>query len=637
MPTQDVNLAALTPSYVLMRETGVHVQISGIPSQEALREFADRLFNNGAYFVGLIYPVFMELLYGNTPLASLGNGRDEIKFAERIAPLPSERMELYKGLKIERRGESAEYLFEPPFLEVKRSEPVFGLPDAEGKTPIVSYRDVIDRIPTELRFDEFVASLWVKELRFGIDEGVVEDAIRTKKVDRILMATQRLPTDSCDAEIKEESDRLHQDRAPLVLPDGRIDLRRARNRFPQVSKDAVLLRKIPRTLGNRGFRVTGAVIEPRHPKDVDLNRLAGEGTRIENTAAGDVLIANRDGFFTLDHHSGQVSVSTKIVNREGVSIRSTGGDITLDVEDFTEHGEVQEGRVVEGLNLNFMASVFGTVISHKGKILIKGNLSGGRAHADAGSITVKGKAINSRVEAIDGEIHIEIAEECTLIGRNVTVGQAVNCEIVADTLEARTVESCAIGGKHLHIGHSGQRKFDETIVSLVLPDIAALDLEIDETREALVQLEQELKTRHQRMIDAQSNEGFSHYLLLKEKIEAGKVQLNAKQQEHWEKMVARFAPLEQMTVELIQKIHEMKLEIEAKETHRNSCGTTEYCQIDAVQGDTVVQRLVSKDELAGFYPLSSQQIKLALRHIREKIDRIFSGNTGNVDYHHAPQ
>ncbi len=461
---------------------------------------------------------------------------------------------------------------------------------------------------------------------------MVQEAIQTGKTGRINVAFQRLPTDSKDAEIREESDRLHQDRSPLVLPNGRIDIRKAKNRFPQVTKDTMLLRKIPRCLGLPGYRVTGTVIEPRPPLDIRMDALAGEGTRIDQTAAGEVLMASRDGFLSIDSHTGQICISTKIENREGVSIKSTGGDLSLEVDHFTEHGEVQEKRVVEGVNLTFNASVFGAVISRNGTIQINGNLSGGRAQAINGNINVKHKAINSRIEALEGDIHIEIAEECTILGKNVTVGHAVNCEIVGETLQMGSVEGCAIVGKVIRINTSSVRKFNETIISIVLPDIPALDRQLTESKRNQAQIEQDINIRQRRLIESQSHDGFANYLALKEKIDASTVQLSADQQEGWHKLVVRYAPLLQATDDLTQKLQELKTEILALEAQRKTAGTTESCHVKSVLGDTVVQKLVSGVGLGLFYKLSGQQLRVVLRQIKEGESRIFSDGHGEFDY-----
>ncbi len=623
---------AYATSYVLLRDEGVFISLPNVPSQEVLREFADRVMAKGSYFVGLDYPVFMELLYGHEPLASIGKGKGEVKIATSIAIFPADRQGLYKGLKIEKRGDLAEYLFEPVFTEVERNEPVYGLPDKDGVAPIVKYRLSTLQIPARINFDEFVASLWLKGLRFGIDEKAVRDAIKTEMTGRINVAFQRLPTDSTDAGVKEESDRLHQDRSPLILPNGRVDIRKAKNRFPQVSNNTMLLRKIPRRIGYPGYRVTGVVIEPRQPQDIRLETLAGEGTRIDHTATGEVLMASRDGFLSVDLQTGQICISTKIENREGVSIKSTGGDISLEVKDFTEHGEVQEKRVVEGVNLTFNSSVFGTVISRNGTIQINGNLSGGRAQAFNGNISIKHKAINSRIEALEGEIHLEIAEECTIVGNKVTVARAVNCEIVGETLQIGLVEGCAVAGNVVRIETSTNRKFNETIISLILPDLQAMDRQLSDARARLAQMQQDLNLKYRKLVETQSNDGFANYLTLKEKIEAGTVQLSAEQQEGWGKLVARYAPLLQGTEDLTKRLQDLKAELLVMETQRETAGTTERCHVKSVIGDTVVQKVVSESGLAAYYKRSGQQLGVVLRQVKEGGSLIFSGKHGDINY-----
>ncbi len=623
---------SLAPSYVLLQDDGVYIHLPSAPSQDQLRQFAHRIFDNSSYFSGLDYGVFMSLLYGNEPMAQLGKGSDQLKIADRIAAFSTERLGLYKGLKIDPKGLQAEYLFEPVYLEIVRSEPVYGLPGPDGTSPIVKYRQVTDQIPAKLDFDEFVAALWLKGVRFGIDAAAVREALQTGKTGRQVIAVHRPPTPSRDAEVREETDRLHQDRSPTVLPSGRTDFRKAKNRFPQVTKDTVLLRKIARVLGEPGYRVNGTEIEPRMPKDLSLEQRAGEGTRVEHSAAGDVLMASRDGFLSMDSHSGQVRISTKIENKEGISIKATGGDLSLDVEDFTEHGEVQEGRVVEGKNLTFRSTVFGTAVCRSGKILMNGNLSSGRAIAIEGDITVRGKAINSRLEAMDGEIHLEVAEECTILGKSVTVALAVNCEIIAQHLHVHAAEGCALAGMDIHVGTSGPRKFNETVISIILPDIPALDAQIAETRKKIDLLHGEIQAKRQRLVATQSGDGFANFLRLHDKVEAGTVQISPEQQDGWEKLVARYAPLLHTTEDLVQKLEELKALLAAQEAHRSTCGTTEQCEVTQVAGDTVVQTRVSGTGIDDFPSLSSQQIKVLLREVKGAPDRIFSGSRGRVQY-----
>ena len=71
-------------------------------------------------------------------------------------------------------------------------------------------------------------------------------------------------------------------------------------------------------------------------------------------------------------------MTEKLENKAGISVKTTG-DLVLSVDEFIEHGEVQEGREVRGRNMVFRSDVFGRVISEGGNIELKKNLSGGIA------------------------------------------------------------------------------------------------------------------------------------------------------------------------------------------------------------------------------------------------------------------
>ena len=145
--------------------------------------------------------------------------------------------------------------------------------------------------------------------------------------------------------MREQTLALHRDDSPAILANGRIDLGFFKNHFPQVAEGTRLLQKMPRRLGQPGRDIDGSVLEAELPRDFEIEDLAGPGTRVERNAKGEFLVAARDGFLNIDAKSQQVSVTEKIVNREGVSQRTTG-NLILVGDHYEEHGEVQEHRTV---------------------------------------------------------------------------------------------------------------------------------------------------------------------------------------------------------------------------------------------------------------------------------------------------
>lgn len=625
------NAGELTlPTYVRLRPEGVFINRSPPPAQDILRLFVDRLFSNESRFVGLDYANFLHMLYGNDTAASSAGGMMEVRIAGGITRFSPERMELYKGVKIAENGDRAEYMFEPAFLETAIDDPA-----ADGAKPVTGHTRGVERQAIQLDFDEFVASMWVKGVRFGIDAEAVRAALKKGASARMDVAFQREPTDSRDAEIVEESDHLRRDNAPLILADGRADLHRAKNRFPQVAKGTPLLRKIPRAPGKPGYRVTGAPIEPRAPEDIDMNKRVGEGVRVEQTPKGELMVAAIDGFLILDEQTGAISITQKIENKGGISAKGTG-DIRLTVDEYVEHGEVQEGRIVEGKHMAFLSDVFGVVTSKDGDIELGKNLSGGRAQSTGGSISVKGKAINAVLEAWDGKIIVAgVAEGCLIMGKSVAIGRAVNCEIVAEELQLGVAEGCAIAGKNLQIASSNARKNRETVISIVLPDYAAYDRQIAGAKASLAQIEQAVQAKTREIAATQSDPGFAKYLAIAEKVRAGEIKFSPEQQAGWQKIVSQFAPLVRGTDGLMKKCMALEDAIKQWAQARETCGAGEYCKIEEILGETVVRKLSSNHGMSVLRDLPAQELRSKLQELGVAQERIFSGDKGSLDWRFA--
>ena len=393
---------------IIQRPDGVYVAPAVLAATFAAA--IDGVFSNNNYFSGLDYRVLIKVLYNFGPdLPRSRTGEVLIRFADGIVRFDPLRRQLYKAVKL---GDgTAEYYFEPVVLTDPSD------PDGRG-------------IPSRLDVDEFVADMWSKGIRFGIDVAALRSAIDSTKAERAIIA-RRLPAlPGIDAHIIEVSSDLHRSDAPRQLANGKLDLMAFQNRFPQIRQGVKLLKKVPRKDGAAGFELSGLSIQPPLPKDIELGSMAGPGTVIEQTAQGEFLVSVQSGFLNVDGATSKVSVDDKIISRDGVSARTTGNlQLTGDYEEF---GEVQEKRVIEGESITIHADVFGNIVSRGGAILLNHNLVGGSAHNARGDIRVKGVASGSVLQTSLGEVVINRAESCIISGTKVTIEHAANCEIMAD-------------------------------------------------------------------------------------------------------------------------------------------------------------------------------------------------------------
>ena len=623
------------PTYVQVRKDGLFILISPPPAQDILRLFVDRLFKNDVYFKELDYALFLDLLYGTKPVTAKNGLLTEVRLASEIAIFEPHRKSLYRCPKIIPRG-CAEYLFEPVFTEVTFETPVHGASGDVGISTIVEFTQKTESRQTKLDFDEFVAAMWCHGVSFGIDADTVRAVIQSGAATRIEFAYQREPTDSLDAHIAEEKSDLRQDRSPLINANGLASLSAAKNFFPQVIKNIPLLRKIPRALGNPGYRVTGATIEPRVPKDLDLRVMSGPGTRIEPNAQGDMIVADMDGFLRFDDISKKVEVTATIENRSGISTKSTG-DIKLDVNHFVEHGEVQEGRIVKGKHMTFRSAVYGTILASDGNICIDDNLSGGNAISYGGNVAIHGRAINATIEAWDGNITVNYAESCVIFGKSVSIERAVNCEIIAETLHVGVVEGCAIVGQMINLSSTLARRDRETVVNVLLPDHSNLESQITVAKEHLIKIDEVLQKNAVEMAAARADPKHAKFIELGDKIIDGKIKLTSQQQSEWQKIFARFPPAVKDSLTLMGKrkplpdaISDLSQQIETRLSKL-------HCNIKEVLGETTVQISRTQLDLRGFQNLSRSQLKISLQHMGAPNQKIFSGGQGQLKWQYKTQ
>ena len=626
------------PEYLRRQPGGLFVDLSLFPIGGGFAEFLDRLFGAGARFQGLDYSLLMDLLYNYDAILAAYGTNGIAKLAVDIVDFPPRRKGLYKAVKVDAERKHAEYLFEPVQIGVEVEVPVYGKPGADGVAPVIGSVRKTELQPTKLDLDEFIADMWLKGVRFGIDVGGVARAITHNDAVRMEIARQLDATEGSDAEIEEASNALRRDNSPKRLANGKADLRRFQNRFPQIAMGARLLRKKKRVLGKPGFKVSGTVIEPPLPADFDMLSLAGEGTRVENQGTNEFIVASRDGFLALDVATNHIAVTEKIENKGGISAKTTG-DLSLAGDDFIEHGEVQEGRVVEGKNMTFHSDVYGEVVSQGGLILLERNLSNGRAINRGGDVTSNGRMLNSVVEAWDGVVTVKYAEGCLIMGRSVVGERAVNCEIVGENVQVGSAEGCGIAGKIIRIGSSSERRDKQTIVSMLVPGLTQIDAQINQVRRAIIECRQVIAAKEQELAQIRAGEEVAKYLALEASIRQGSVKLTAVQQENWQKMTAKFVgPLRAMDrlckeqQEQLERIATLEQEQEFLMAERERSGADIHCEITDVAGDTRVRTMVSFNGVAGLQQIAAGDLRIKLREQGFQLEQVFMDSEGSLEW-----
>jgi hypothetical protein len=581
----------------------------------------DHVLRGNFYFADIDYALVIKALYDCGPaLPGLPSSDGSmLRIASRAEPFDPARRGLYKAVKIS--DGKAEYYFEPVYLADPGDE---GRVGGEGQLAM-------------LDVDEFIADMWQKGIRFGIDVGAVRSAIAGGKAERVVVARRLDAVAGVDARLVEVSDDIHRSDAPRQLANGKLDLMAFQNRFPQILANVKLLRKEPRAAGVAGFELSGTPIEPAVPLDVDMAPMAGPGTAIEHTAGGEFLVSIQPGFLNVDGGSGQISVDAKIVSRDGVSSRTTGNlQLTGDYEEF---GEVQEKRVVEGEGITIHADVFGHVVSRGGTVLLNRNLVGGAAHNARGDIRVMGVASGAVIQASCGEVVLKRAENCIISGTKVTVEHAVNCEIIADEVDVKQAEGCAIAARRITIESAGPRKQNEMLVYALRPDSARIDEVLGLMAARVDELSALAAQRKAGMEQMTSEPEVRRYVSLASKIRKKELILTPEQLPQFQKMALAVGPALKAIAKVSQDVKAAETEMQAGQAlvaqlmqQRLDSDGVSRVVVRMLNGDTAVRTMKFNPDGSSTYDIPAKEIKARLRAGAAGGELIFSGSEGAVDW-----
>jgi hypothetical protein len=589
---------------IYMQEDGVYADPAAL-GQTFMAAF-EHVMRGNHFFTDVDYGLLLKALYDVGP--ALTGGRSMLRFASGVNSFDLARKALYKAVKLA-NGE-AEYFFEAPATSTEAT----------------------------LSVDEFVADMWSKGVRFGLDIEAIRKAIDGMAANRseyVTVARRLPPQPGEDARIIEVASELHRSDAPRQLANGKLDLMAFQNRFPQIKAGARLLQKVEAKPGVPGFEVSGQRSAAPTPADVALAAMVGEGTAVEATPDGEFLVARRTGYLDVDPATRKISIGDKIISRDGVSSRTTGNlQLTGDYEEF---GEVQEKRVIEGEGITIHGDVYGHVISRGGEIVLKRNLVGGAATNANGAIRIDGMASNAVIQSRQGDIVIKRADHCIISGARIRVEHAVNCDIIGDDVRIGAAEGCAVAGRRVIADKVGPRKQDEMLVFALRPDSAEIDKVIG-LMSGRVEQFAAIAASHKAAMDAMTNEPeVRKYVMLASKIRKKELTLTPEQVPQFQKMALAVGPA-------LKAIAKVSLDVKTAETERaagqalvdqlteqrRSCENVAQVEITAVDGDTVVRTMKYNPNGGPPHDLAAKDVKARLRGAGAGGALIFVGAEGAV-------
>lgn len=589
---------------IVLRSDGVYADPAGL-GQTFLAAF-EHVMRGNFLFTDLDYAILLKALYDVGPPLPPSQGpagKSLLRFACGIDTFTQARRALYKSIKFS--DGACAYAFEPP---------------ADGSA---------------LTVDEFVAFMWEKGVRFGLDIDCVRAAIVAGEAQVLTVARRLAPVKGEDARIVEVAHEIHRCDAPRQLANGKLDLMAFQNRFPQIQAGARLLQKISATAGTAGIDISGARLMPPAPLDVDLTAMVGEGTAVETCDDGQFLVARRTGYLDVDPATGRISIGDKIVSRDGVSSRTTG-NLQL-TGDYEEYGEVQELRVLEGEGITIHGDVFGTILSRGGEVILKSNLVGGAAHNANGPIHIAGMASNAVIQSRQGDVVLQRADNCIVSGNRVTIAHAVNCEIMADEVRLGQAEGCAVAARRVCADRVAPRRQNEMLVFALRPDSG----EIDKVMGLMAARVAEFAAgaaRHKAAMEALTAEPeVRRYVQLAARVRRKEVVLTAEQMPQFQKLAQAVAPALKAIAKVAEQLKAAETERDAGQAlvdqlalQRRSCDSAAAVDIGLVDGDTTVRTLKYDPNGGVPYDLAAREIKLRLRSTGAGETVLFAGASGAV-------
>ncbi|MBE3580308.1 MAG: DUF342 domain-containing protein [Thermoanaerobacteraceae bacterium] len=205
-------------------------------------------------------------------------------------------------------------------------------------------------------------------IRYGIDWQACGRGLEPSTEGTLIIAQGIPPVPGKDASV--EIFFTTQPKVPVAVGEEETVDFRERFHFTAVEAGMVLARKHPAGAGQPGQTVTGELILPPEPKDIQM--IAGSGAVLRND--GLEVIAAMAGRPVVRRLKGRVIISVLPALMHPSNVDITSGNISFS-GDVIIAGQVEEGmRVEAGGNINIAGAVSGAAIRAGGCIEVRGNV-----------------------------------------------------------------------------------------------------------------------------------------------------------------------------------------------------------------------------------------------------------------------
>lgn len=254
---------------------------------------------------------------------------------------------------------------------------------------------------------------------------------------------------------------------------------------------------------------------------------------------------------------------------------------------------------MRGHDMTFHAPVFGELVSDGGTVIFESTLGWGSVINPMGRIKGGKRAFNATLQAPGGSVEMVRAESCLIIGRDVTVHEAIKCQIFAHTLRVGTASGCMIAGRNIDMRQAKPYRHEPNMITMVVPEMPDLEQTLQPLRADMAGMERQVAALSERVEALKSDTALTHYLSIRAKVRAGMLELSQEQAQSYALMAQRLEDtaqaLEATVAErrgITKALAAAKAHVQALQEDQTARLADCRCNIARVLGETIVRQLL---------------------------------------------
>ncbi len=249
------------------------------------------------------------------------------------------------------------------------------------------------------------------------------------------------------------------------------------------------------------------------------------------------------------------------------------------------------------------------------------------------------RCFNASLQAPGGVIELAYAESCLVIGREVTIHEAVKCQIFAHTLRIGKAAGCLIAGRDIQIRQATPYRHEPNVITMVVPELSELDAMLGPLNAELAELQSQSAALLSNINRLRADPTLTQYLTLRAKVRTGMVKLTDEQSEDYLEMGQQLgdaakaleSDVAQRTV-IAKAIADARQRVQAIHDTKSARLAQCKCNVDQVLGETLVRQLLETYEHADLSLIPEPRIPKILFRNDGSLKFLYAIQEGSVNW-----